>query len=107
MANEEKSEQRKSIREAQRVTWAYALCPVTASGEPDRTALSPDAVGLGYSPSGTALWGTEISDGIGVGCARISLEVSEDTPVTAQPAQLAAAPPVPGLDAAWTSFSGQ
>ena len=36
-----------------------------------------------------------------MGCARISLDVSEETPVTAQPAQLAAAPPIPGLEAAW------
>lgn len=48
-----------------------------------------------------------VSAGAAVGCARISLEVSEETPVTAQPAQLAAAPPIPGLEAAWTSFSGQ
>lgn len=53
------------------------------------------------------LWGTLASAGAAVGCARINLEVSEETPVTAQPAQLAAAPPTPGLEAAWTSFSGQ
>lgn len=53
------------------------------------------------------LWGMLVSAGAAVGCARISLEVSEETPVTAQPAQLAAAPPIPGLEAAWTSFSGQ
>lgn len=52
------------------------------------------------------LWETLGSPGATVGCARISLEVSEETPVTAQPAQLAAAPPIPGLEAAWTSFSG-
>lgn len=53
------------------------------------------------------LWGMLVSVGAVVGCTRISLEVSEETPVTAQPAQLAAAPPMPGLEAAWTSFSGQ
>lgn len=84
--------------------------PVTTLGQSDSNSSQPsgtEAVSLGYSPSGTGLWGTVVSDVVGVGCARISLEVSDDTPVTAQPAQLAAAPPAPGLDAAWTSFSGQ
>lgn len=83
--------------------------PATTLGKPGNSGSQPsdiDAVSLGYSPSGTGLWVTVVSDGIDVGCARMSLEVSEDTPVTAQPAQLAAAPPAPGLDAAWTSFSG-
>lgn len=80
--------------------------PDTAAGEPDNS-FQPLMRRAWDSPSGTGLWGTVVSDGTGVGCARISLEVREDTPVTAQPAQLAAAPPVPGLDAAWTSYSGQ
>lgn len=54
----------------------------------------------------------QVSGGLGLGRGSqdvpgSGLEVSEETPATAQPAQLAAAPPIPGLEAAWTSFSGQ
>lgn len=81
---------------------------VTGPGCQQPQALSVTGTAdLGHSPSGTGLWRTLVSAGAAVGCARISLEVSEETPVTAQPAQLAAAPPIPGLEAAWTSFSGQ
>lgn len=86
----------------------HAYVSVPEAGEPDNSPQPSAMMRRALdSPSGTGLWGTAASDGTGVGCVRISLEVREDTPVTAQPAQLAAAPPVPGLDAAWTSFSGQ
>ena len=42
------------------------------------------------SPSGMGLWGMLVSAGAAVGCAWISIEVRKETPVTAQPAQLAA-----------------